>query len=85
MTYQYQTKGTCARHITIELDGDIIRGVRFEGGCGGNLAGISKLVEGMKARDVIAKFKGTRCGSKATSCPDQLAVALEQALAAARV
>ena len=82
MTYQYKTKGTCARTISVELDGDVIRSVRFEGGCGGNLAGISKLVEGMKARDVITKFKGTRCGHRATSCPDQLSVALEEALAA---
>ena len=82
MIYQYKTKGTCARTIAVELDGDVIRSVRFEGGCGGNLAGISKLVEGMRAGDVIAKFRGTRCGYKTTSYPNQLSIALEEAMAA---
>jgi len=80
MTYQYKTKGTCARNISIELDGDVICSVRFDGGCAGNLTGISQLVAGMPARDVIAKFKGTRCGAKNSSCPDQLSQALEEAL-----
>jgi len=80
MTYHYKTKGTCARAITVELDGDIIRSVEFEGGCNGNLLGISKLVQGMNAREVITKFRGTRCGPRATSCPDQLSQALEAAL-----
>ena len=82
MTYHYKTKGTCARNISIELDGDVIRSVQFDGGCAGNLTGISQLVKGMDAREVIAKFKGTRCGARGTSCPDQLSVALEEALAA---
>ena len=81
MTYQFKPKGICAKSIQIELDGDVIRSVAFNGGCAGNLTGISRLVEGMNAGEVIAKFKGTRCGSKATSCPDQLARALEEALA----
>ena len=81
MTYTYKPSGVCTRGITIELDGGVIRSVAFKGGCAGNLAGISKLVEGMRAEEVAAKFKGTRCGSKATSCPDQLARALEEALA----
>ena len=82
MQYHYKPKGVCTRAITVELDGEVIRSVRFDGGCAGNLAGISTLVQGMKARDVIAKFRGTRCGAKATSCPDQLSKALEEALAA---
>ena len=77
---RYQTKGTCSSHIDIELDGDIIRSVSFFGGCNGNLQGISKLVEGMKAEDAIRKLKGIKCGFKPTSCPDQLAVALENML-----
>lgn len=74
---RYQTKGTCSSYIDIELDGDIIRSVSFFGGCNGNLQGISKLVEGMKAEDAINKLKGIKCGFKPTSCPDQLALALE--------
>jgi len=74
---RYKTKGTCSTHIDIELDGDVIRSVSFFGGCNGNLQGISKLVEGMKAEDAIKRLKGIKCGFKQTSCPDQLAVALE--------
>jgi len=81
MTYKYKPRGICPRAISVELEGETIRSVLFEGGCAGNLAGISNLVEGMRANDVIAKFKGTRCGQKATSCPDQLSQALEKALA----
>ena len=74
---RYQTKGTCSTYIDIELDGDVIRSVSFFGGCNGNLQGISKLVEGMKAEEAIKRLKGIRCGIKPTSCPDQLAIALE--------
>jgi len=81
MTFNYKTKGICAKSIQVELDGGVIRSVAFNGGCAGNLAGISRLVEGMPAGEVIGKFRGTRCGNKATSCPDQLAKALEEALA----
>ena len=77
---RYQTKGTCSAYIDIELDGDVIRSVSFFGGCNGNLQGISKLVEGMKAEDAIQKLKGIKCGFKPTSCPDQLANALQEAL-----
>ena len=75
----YLTKGTCSRSIEIELDGKTIRRVAFEGGCPGNLAGISKLVEGMDIDFVIERFAGTRCGPRPTSCPDQLSVALREA------
>jgi len=83
MTYNYKTTGVCTRNIVIDLDGGVIQSVAFNGGCAGNLAGISRLVEGMRAEDVVAKFKGTKCGKKASSCPDQLALALEEALARA--
>jgi uncharacterized protein (TIGR03905 family) len=66
--------------IETELDGDTIVSVKFYGGCDGNLKGISKLVVGMKAQDVIGLLEGTKCGFKNTSCPDQLAKALKQAL-----
>lgn len=75
---KYRTKGTCSTLIDIELDGDSIKSVAFTGGCNGNLQGISRLVEGMKVTDAIDKLKGIRCGFKATSCPDQLAHALEE-------
>lgn len=80
MNYKYKTRGTCSSVIEIELDGDVIDFVKFYGGCDGNLKGISKLVKGMKAQDVIDLLEGTRCGFKNTSCPDQLAKALKQAL-----
>ena len=79
---KYKTKGTCSSMIDIEMDGDIIKSVAFRGGCNGNLQGISKLVQGMKAEDAIARLKGIRCGFKSTSCPDQLAVALESIIGA---
>ena len=80
MHYRYKTQGTCSQLIDIELEGEIIREVRFTGGCNGNLNGISALVKGMRAQDVIEKFSGIRCGFKNTSCPDQLARALKIAL-----
>ena len=67
--------------IEIELDGDVIKDVVFTGGCNGNLTGISKLIKGMKADEVIEKIEGTRCGFKDTSCPDQLSKALREAMA----
>ena len=76
----YSTRGTCSRAIEVELEGETIKNVKFYGGCPGNLKGISQLVVGMNARDVIAKLKGTTCGYRDTSCPDQLSLALEQAL-----
>ena len=76
--YRYKTHGTCSQQIWIDTDGDTIKHVEFIGGCSGNTQGISKLIEGMKVDDVIAKCKGILCGGKGTSCPDQLATALEQ-------
>ena len=74
---KYQPKGVCSTYIDIDLDNGIIQTVSFTGGCNGNLKGISKLVEGMDAKDAIQRLKGIRCGFKSTSCPDQLAQALE--------
>lgn len=77
---RYIPKGVCSQAIDIELDGEIIKHVQFTGGCHGNLQGIARLVEGMNANDAISKVRGIRCGFKSTSCPDQLANALEAAL-----
>ena len=79
-TVDYMTRGTCSRAIRIVLDGNVIRKVTFVGGCSGNTQGVAALVAGMTAEEAIAKLKGIRCGMKSTSCPDQLATALEQAL-----
>ena len=79
--YTYQTKGTCSRQISFDLKDGKVYNVTFVGGCNGNLKGIAKLIDGMDAKVVIARVKGNTCGPKATSCPDQLAIALEQALA----
>ena len=77
----YKTKGTCSVGIVVELDKEhIIQNVEFVGGCSGNTQGVASLVKGMKAEDAISRLKGIRCGSKPTSCPDQLSLALEQAL-----
>lgn len=77
----YPTFGTCSKFIQVKLtDDDVIEDVQFIGGCHGNLQGISALVKGQKAKDVIARVRGIRCGSKSTSCPDQLSLALEKAL-----
>lgn len=76
----YQTKGTCSTAIDFEIEDGIIQSVKFTGGCNGNLQGISALVKGMKVEDAISRLKGIRCGFKPTSCPDQLAHALEEAL-----
>ena len=74
----YHTKGTCSTQIDLDVDGDhIIRSVAFKGGCNGNLKGISQLVTGRKAEEVIGLLEGTTCGFKKTSCPDQLAKALK--------
>ena len=76
---QYQTHGTCSQLIDVTADeNDIIQQVFFLGGCNGNLQGISQLVRGQKIDDVIPRINGIRCGSKGTSCPDQLCRALEQ-------
>lgn len=78
MEYKYKTSGTCSQEIIIEIEKDIIKKVNIVGGCAGNTKGISTLVEGMRIDDVIQKLKGIPCRDRGTSCPDQLARALEQ-------
>ncbi len=77
----YKTKGTCSTMIDVELKDGVIDSVKFTGGCTGNLQGISALVKGMKPEEAISRLKGIRCGFKPTSCPDQLAHALEEMIA----
>lgn len=74
--FTYKTQGTCSKSIEIELEGDIVKSVRFEGGCHGNTQGIGLLTRGMQAADVIARLEGIDCKGRGTSCPDQLAKAL---------
>ncbi len=79
--YKYRTRGVCASTIQFELtEDDCVKNVSFSGGCNGNLKAIGKLVDGMKAQEVIRILKGNTCGFKSTSCADQLAAALEEAL-----
>ena len=82
MEFSYKTRGVCSQYINFELNDGIVTNVQFLGGCNGNLKGIAALVEGMKAEDIIARVEGIKCGMKATSCPDQLALALKEALKA---
>ena len=77
----YKTKGTCSTSIDVELKDGVIDSVKFTGGCNGNLQGISALVKGMKPEEAISRLKGIRCGFEPTSCPDQLAHALEEMIA----
>ena len=81
MQYEYKTSGTCSQRILFEIEEGKVKNVTFLGGCNGNLKGIGSLVEGMDAQEVISRLEGTTCGMKSTSCPDQLAKALKQALA----
>lgn len=79
MEYRYKPHGVCSREFIINIDeNDVITSVNIVGGCAGNTAGVSRLVQGMKVKDVIKKLKGIPCGMKGTSCPDQLAIALEE-------
>ena len=83
MIKTYRPKGVCSQLMEIKMENGIIEEVKVVGGCDGNLKGIMSLVKGCKAEDVIARLKGIECRSKGTSCPDQLAKALEEALAEA--
>ena len=78
MHLNYRTQGTCSSNIELEVVDGIIRQVTFWGGCNGNLQGISRLVTGMPAAEVVKRLEGIRCGSRLTSCPDQLCQALHQ-------
>lgn len=82
MSFIYKTKGTCSTTIEVELDGNVIQNVKFTGGCPGNLTAIPLLVKGMTVEEVEARVKGVKCGLKATSCSDQMCMALREALEA---
>ena len=79
MKYDFSPKGVCARRLEFELDGDIVKNVRFMGGCNGNLKALTALTEGMTVDQVCERLKGITCGLKNTSCSDQLAQALAKA------
>lgn len=78
MVYQYEPKGVCSREMIIEVEDEIIKSVKILGGCAGNTKGVSVLVEGMNINDAINKLRGIDCRGRGTSCPDQLAIALEK-------
>ena len=80
MHYTSTTKGTCSSSVSFDLEDGIVKNVSFSGGCNGNTTGISRLCEGLPAQEVIARLRGIKCGFKSTSCPDQLACAIEYAL-----
>ncbi len=80
MEYSFRPRGVCSRKMTVEVENGIIRRLEVEGGCDGNLQGISRLVVGMEAKEAIRRLEGIRCGSKSTSCPDQLARGLKDCL-----
>ena len=78
MTIQYRPKGVCSQLMIVEVEEGVIQSLQVLGGCSGNLQGIARLVAGMRVEDAIQRLDGIRCGSKPTSCPDQLAQALKQ-------
>ena len=78
--YQFKTQGTCSQMIYFDLEDNKVKNVKFVGGCNGNLKAISRLVDGMEAEKVIDILKGNTCGFKKTSCADQFAIALTEAL-----
>lgn len=78
MKYIYKPDGVCSTEMIFEIENNIVKSLKVVNGCDGNLKGISELVKGMKVDDVIAKLKGIKCGFKPTSCPDQIARALEE-------
>ena len=79
--YSYKTKGVCSKKIEVKLDeNNRIEDLKIIGGCQGNLSGLATMCKGQDAYEVIQKLKGIKCGSKSTSCPDQLSIALEEAL-----
>ena len=78
MEYSYRPQGVCSTEIIIEVENNIIKNLQVANGCNGNLKGIASLVKGMTIDDVISRLKGIKCGMKGTSCPDQIAKALEK-------
>ena len=80
MKHVFNPKGVCSKQIDFELDGNIVKNVEFQGGCHGNLQGISALSEGQPAEELIKRMEGIKCGPRSTSCPDQFCHALREAL-----
>lgn len=80
MEYQYKTSGVCSKNISFEIEDGIVKNVCFTGGCNGNTQGLARMCEGRRAEDVVELLSGIRCGFKSTSCPDQLAKAVSEAL-----
>ena len=80
MTLKYKPRGTCSSMMEVTVEDGIVMNVKITGGCNGNLQGISKLVVGMPAQDVINRLSGIKCGFRGTSCPDQLAIALSKCI-----
>ena len=80
MTINFKTHGVCSRQINVDVEDGIIKNVEFIGGCSGNTQGVARLAKGMKAEDVIKLLKDVDCGGRGTSCPAQLALALEESL-----
>ena len=78
MMYEYTPEGTCSTKIQFDIRDDRVRNISFKDGCDGNLKALAILAEGMDIKELIAKFKGLTCDERPTSCPDQLARALEQ-------
>ena len=80
MTYTYTPKGVCSRKMKVDVEDGVIRSVEIQGGCSGNLQGISRLIQGMPVEEAIRRMEGVKCGFKDTSCPDQLSIALKEAM-----
>ena len=80
MNYSYQTSMVCASRIDFDLEGDVVKDIVFHGGCNGNLKAIAKLVDGWTVQQIEEKLRGNTCGGRPTSCADQLARAVRQAL-----
>lgn len=81
MQYTYRTRGTCSQGIQFEIVDNKVHNVQFIGGCSGNTQGVARLIEGMDVNEAISRIEGIHCGPRPTSCPDQLATALKQAIA----
>ena len=78
MEYRYEPEGVCSYEMIFEIDGDVVKSIKIIGGCTGNTVGVAKLIENKKIDDIIKMLKGIDCGSRGTSCPDQIARALEE-------
>ena len=80
---EYKTSGTCSKMVVLDIEDGVVTDCKFVGGCPGNTFGVASLVIGMKTDEVVERLKGIKCGLKPTSCPDQLAKAVEAAIASA--